>query len=213
MRVIHNWLKSNRDFTVGSMLYQRFGKNEQLKLLLDKGHSSFLQKELAVELQKIAQNSIHKPLLLVDKEVIEMPGSENDILEAIRKEWLPIYAKMNLLRHELDKYSDRNDWEAIAWRQPRAREIKELEKLCNGIWAKRDYFEKHGKLPFVHEATIEKPTDPVKLANQINNTKRNIRRNRQEMNKPGADPKYAQFYADYKLKLRKLTDEEYNDQD
>ena len=211
MRVITNWLKGKRDFTVGAMLYQRFGKNEQLKLLLDKGETPFLLNELAAELQKMAAGETEKIAPAVNKEVAEIPDSKDPILQAIRNEWLPLYGEMNLLRHELDKYGNSNSKDAIAWRQPRARKIKDLEKECMAIWAKADYYKIHGKLPFVAEKSMEIPTDPVKLAKLINNTKKNIRRNRLEMEKPGANPKHAQLYLQYKTAYLEITKQEYDE--
>lgn len=212
MKVIDNWLKGKRDFTVGVILYNRFGDNEKLKALLDNGYSDFLQKELMTELQKINESEAIKQPVINNPEFLEIPKSNDAILNAIRNEWVPLYAEMNLLRHELDKFGNSNNPEAIAWRKPRARRIKDLDKMCMAIWDKRKYYLEHGKLPFHNtNAEIEKPSDPVKLANLINNIKKNIRRNRQQMNIPGADPKYTQLYNTYKTKYSNLVGEEYDE--
>ena len=194
------------------MLYHSFGTNQALKDLLDMGETPFCKDLLAEELKKFAENGVeevHTAPDHADRDGAEMPESDNEILQALRNEWQPLYQQMNLLRHELDRYGDDNSDAAIAYRKPRARKIKELEQECIAIWKKRDYYEKHGELPFIKEIKLEIPTDPVKLAGLISNIKKYIRRYRKLMEDHPGEPKYVQLYNDYKQQHKTVTGVDY----
>jgi hypothetical protein len=234
MQIIHNWLKGRQNFIVGATLYKTFGKDQKLKDLFVKGETATAKLLLCEALQKIVAPEetgvaetvknvtkietnvpvTAKPVPPVetkaDKETAQMPGSADPILNSLKNEWQPLYQRMNLLRHSLDKFEAINTEEAINFRRPIAREIKELDLQCKAIWAKRDYYLKEGKLPFTSENKIVIPADPVELAKLINNIKRYIRRYRTLMNKPG-NPKTAQLYIDYKAKYKLVTGEDYEE--
>ena len=210
MQIIDNWLKGKKSFIAGVILYKQLGKNERLKELLAGGETPFLRKELETALAKLMKEGVKAvapPALSPETDV--MPDSADVILKALKDEWMPPYLKMNLLRHELDKYGKDNGWEAIAYRKDRANEIKELEQVCMKVWAKKDYYEKHGKLPFVEEVKMDIPEDPEERSNMIEGIKKNIRRNRFEMKKPGADASFAKRYEEYKVKYKEVSGKEY----
>ena len=138
-----------------------------------------------------------------------MPASDDAVLESIKNKWMPLYQRMNLLRHSLDKYGDDNSDAASAYRLPITNEIIDLEKQCTAIWDERDYYIANGRLPFVAEKTVEIPEDPIELANLISNLKKNIRRNRKEMKAHPDKPQYAQFYEQYKKQYKEVTGHEY----
>ena len=213
MQILLNWLSGTQNFSVGAMLYQSFGTNQALKDLLEMGETPFAAELLAEELKKLAENGVKETPMVTDHadlDAAEMPESENEILQALKNEWQPFYQEMNLLRHELDRYGDDNSDAAIAWRKPRARKIKELEQQCIGIWKNRDYYEKHGKLPFTAEKhSLEIPTDAIQLAGLIGNIKKYIRRYRKLMQDKPGEPKYVQLYNDYKQQHKTVTGVEY----
>jgi hypothetical protein len=218
MQILLNWLAGDRNFSVGATIYQAFGTNQPFKDLLNMGETPFARELLSEELEKMYKDGVpdEEPPSLMgeqDTDTAVMPPSDNEILQALTNEWQPFYQRMNFLRHELDKFGNSNSAEAIEWRQPRAREIKVLEKQCIAIWKKRDYFLKHNKLPFVPEIKKERPVDPVKLATLISNTKNYIRRYRLKMEQEPGEPKYAQLYLKYKNEHKDLTGEEYEEKD
>lgn len=233
MQIILNWLQSQQqNFTVGATLYKTFGKDEVFKKLLLQGETTAVKELLIDRLQQMVQpvktprreflkylgfttiqaTAIAAPPV-VSKETSEMPGADEEVLQAIRNEWQPLYQRMNLLRHNLDKYGSDNSEKAIAFRGPIAAEIKKLEKQCNAIWAKHDYYIKEGKLPFGTEKKVEIPTDPVKLAMLINNIKKSIRTNRKLMKQHPGNPKYAELYSQYKAKHKLVTGNEYEEKE
>jgi len=212
VQIIHNWLNGKQNFIVGTSLYKAFGKDEKLKHLFAQGESGIAKKLLAEELKKLIEPG--KPVITIApkpvvRETDVMPEGNTPVLEALKNEWQHPYQRMNLLRHQLDKYGNKNTKDAIAYRKPIAREIKELEQQCMAIWAKRDYYEKEGKLPFVAETKMVIPTDPIELAELISNLKKNIRRNRKLMADNADKPQYAQFYVEYKNQYKQLTGRDY----
>lgn len=228
VQIILNWLGGQQNFTVGATLYKTFGTDEAFKEQLSQGESPDIKKRLAEELQQLVR-PMKKPEHVLDiavrligkdtdtdnpqPETSEMPLSADEVLQAIRNEWHPLYQRMNLLRYSLDKYGSDNSPEAIEYRKPIAFEIRQLEKECNAIWAKRDYYLKEGKLPFGSEKKFEIPTDPVKLAMLINNIKKSIRTNRKLMKDHPGNPKYAQLYNQYKEKHKLVTGKDYEEKE
>lgn len=211
MQIINNWLNGRRDFYVGRVMYEVFGLNQSLKALLKKGRTPFAEKEMYKALEALANSGgpVKPPVKPANKDVAVMDDSKDAVLQSLKNEWMPLYQRMNLLRHELDKYGDRNDWEATAWRKPRASEIKELEQQINQLWDKADHYHKHGRLPFVQEKKVDIPTDPVKLGKMIESIKKNIRRNRDRMSKHPERSEFTQRYEDYKKQFKELTGKEY----
>jgi hypothetical protein len=50
MQLIEQWMKGSKNFVVGRSLYKRFGTNDKLKALLDKGETPHAKQELVKEL-------------------------------------------------------------------------------------------------------------------------------------------------------------------
>ena len=231
VQIILNWLGGQQNFTVGATLYKTFGTEEAFKNELSEGETPELKVRLSQELQKLVippekpQESHKFPQdepptgigQLATGELrpdsSEMPGSDDEVLQAIRNEWHPLYQRMNLLRYSLDKYGPDNSPEAIAYRKPLTFEIRQLEKQCNAIWAKRDHYIKEGKLPFGNELKVEIPTEPVELAMLINNIKKSIRTNRKLMKDNPGNPVYAERYNQYKQKHKLVTGKDYEEKD
>lgn len=179
MELIQKWLSGTRNFYVGAILYKKFGTDEALKKLLAGKPEPYLQKRLEDALSELLQ----KPKVVLQQPVAkqeaeEMPKSEDAILEALRQEWIPLYQRMNYLRHEMDRFEG-NDFEIIAKRKPLAIEVLELEQQCMRVWERREYYLKNGKLPEVKEKEESIPEDPIALGKMIETLKRNIRRNKQ----------------------------------
>jgi hypothetical protein len=79
------------------------------------------------------------------------------------------------------------------------------------VWQKRDHYVQHGSLPDMKKETKELPTDPVALATHIDNIKKNIRKNRGKMQKPGANAKYAVLYRQYLNEFKSITGKDYKE--
>lgn len=208
MELIDNWLKGPKNFIVGRTLYKRFGSNEKLKALFDKGETPALKNELVKALQEILKTGDRPKPENKMRQFEAMPETEDPVLKALREEWLPLYMKMNYLRHEMDKYGTRNDNEARIACKLLAEEILMLEKRINFIWERCDHYQVHGRLPEVKADTIEIPTEGIKLAKFIQSCERQIRRYRETA---ATNPKHAQLLEDYKNKYFKATGKQYGE--
>lgn len=208
MKIINDWIKSGKNFFVGVAIYKTVGKNDQLKTLFSKGKTDFAVKTLEKELLAII-NPVTPLKAVIPADTI--PESNDSILESIRNAWLPKYQRMNYLRHELDKFKG-NNAEMVVIRKDLAKEIMLLEKECMDHWDKADQYQKTGKLPVDHDPDeMVVPEDPLERAKAIENTKRNIRRNRQEMQKKPGNTRLPILYDQYKDFYFRLTGDHYQE--
>jgi chaperonin cofactor prefoldin len=210
MKLIDDWLKSKRNFISGRSIYKVFGKDETLKKLFDKGETPFAKNKLAEVLQALNVTPV-QVLTAEDISFTAMPESDDDVLQSLNVAWKEKYARMNLLRHNLDAYGDDNSKETIAACEPICREILELEKEINALWQQRDAYKETGQLPGVTTKKKELSTKLNEAANQLENIKKNIRRNKQQMQKFPAEPKYAQLFNDYLNQYKEITGEDYKE--
>jgi hypothetical protein len=212
MQIIKNWLAGNRNFTTGSAIYKVLGQSEKLKQLFEDGYTAFAQKSLETEIEKLAT----APILAVipdpaAKETVAMPADGDAVLKAIKAEWQTAYERMKLLCHQLDFHGTSNSEEAIAYRKPIAKEIKELEQLCITAWAKRDYYIEHGKLPFTEPKKAPKPENPLDIAYRINNCAKYIRRYRKSVKDEPTNSKHAMHLKRYETEYSNLTGKQYEE--
>lgn len=177
MKLIHNWLSSTRNFHVGKALYQSFGTDRNLLKLLDKGKTAATQGLLLKALQDIVAVPAPAPTpeVITPAAAVIMPDSDEPILKALKAEWMIPYQQMNLLRHQLHEFGSANDENALSIRKEKAFQILGLEQVCMKVWAKRDYYLKHKKLPLFQEAKLLVPEDPLELGRLVETTKRRIR--------------------------------------
>jgi hypothetical protein len=203
MDLIIKWLSGKRNFYVGAVLYKQYGIDERLKKLFEAKPDQYSQRRLEEELSALLEKPKQKPAPVRYGDADEMPISNDPMLKAFREEWLPVYQRMNYLRHELDRYEG-NSQEAIAKREPIAFEVLDLEQKCMVIWARRGHYEKNGRLPEVKELEEEIPSDPIELNKLIDATKRNIRRNKQLSEKHPDNAVYPLRYKEYTAKLEAI---------
>lgn len=189
MELIRRWLSGKQNFIVGSVLYKQYGHDEKLKRLFASKPDEYSRKRLVEALTDILEKPPGKPARSKHVEGDEMPESKDPALQTFRNEWLPLYQRMNYLRHQLDKYEG-NSKESIAKREPIAFEVLELEQQCMAVWKRREYYQEKGTLPQIKEEEITIPEDPVELGLLIQSTKRNIRRNKQYARENPDEPIY-----------------------
>lgn len=209
---IRSWIAGAQNFIIGRTLYQQLGDDDNIKQKLLKGENTGTKQLLWKSLENLLREPV-KEAIKVDSTASEMPASNDTVLKALREEWSPLYTRMNYLRARIDECGESNDPETIALREPIAFEILDLEDQCEAIWAKRDYYLKHGTLPEVDETEFEIPTDPKALAKLLQSIPRNIRRNRLKMQQPSAKALYAQLYVRYKDLYKQITGNEYVEKD
>lgn len=208
--LLERWLKSSQSFIIGRALYNQIGDDYNIKTLLLGGENSInksiLKKCIASLLKKYECNN--------EDFSFNIKSTRNQtLLNKTNEEWQPVFVRMNYLRAKLDHYGTDNVPECIASRESLAFEILYLEDKCEAIWAKRDYYLKHGTFPEVDEEDFVIPKDPKELAKLLQNIPRNIRRNRLKMQQPGAKALYAHLYNRYKDLYKQITGNEYVEKD
>ena len=210
MLLIDRWLQGNKNFIVGKNLYDKYGTNKAIKALFDKGETPYALEMMVKELTTINEKG-ERPITPVNKEkaiLLPMPKGSDSVFNSLEAEWRGNYARINFLRIDMDKYGGDNSAMVRAARHISCKEILKLEKECMQIWEKRDYYEKHGRLPDMDEKEVELPTEPLQLATLIQSCLRQIRRYRTTKD---TNSKHAQLYQDYILKYKKITGDDYKE--
>lgn len=200
-------------------MYNTIGNDQAVKDLISRGETPFAKKLLVEAFEKLIAGSskLKAESTPADTETEVMQDSFDEVLQSLKEKWVKPYQQMNYLRHQLDtpalkaEDDDMNSIEAINHRKLIASTILDLEQECIQVWNERDYYLKHGKLANVAEANLIIPTDPIKLANLISNTTKNIRRNRKAMTDHPAQPQFAQLYNEYKGKYKQITGKDYDE--
>lgn len=220
MQIITSWLSGPQNFITGRIMYNTVGNDQGVKDLISRGETPFARKLLTEAFEKLIADSSQLKANPADAETEVMEDSFDEVLQSLKEKWVKPYQQMNYLRHQLDtpvapalkgEESDQNSIEAINHRKLIASKILDLEQECIQVWNERDYYLKHGKLANVAEAKLIIPTDPIKLANLISNTTKNIRRNRKAMADHPAQPQFAQLYNEYKGKYKQITGKDYDE--
>jgi hypothetical protein len=241
MDQITKWLSGAKNFIIGRAIYRAMiSDQDELIQSLDAGftphrHTQLIKamelhinppkKEITAEdrmrygwgdddeFQKNNVSLPHTPSiklvsLVESKKIIVDPY----VLTALKNEWQIPYKKMQYLIGQLDQFGNSNKKSAITKRAELAKEILELEQLCNQIWAKRDQYELTGVLENKSADELEIPSDPIALAELIIRIKKSIRNNRLLMQKNPDNPIYIERFKNYKMQYFKATGKHYNDQ-
>lgn len=211
MLMIDRWLAGNRNFTAGVLLYDHYGTNTALKNVLAKGETDYSRKLLTEALTEINEappkpKVEDKALRVLDV----MPDSNDTMLQAFKEKWMPKYKLMIFKQHQMFAFGDDNSVGVMATCHLLADEILSLEQEVMQIWAERDYYEAHGRLPNNPTKEVTIPTDPLQLAKFIDTCKRQIRRYRESST---TNTKHAQILADNKLKYKQATGKDYEFKD
>lgn len=164
-------------------------------------------KDDKVQHQQSNSPSIKLVSLVDSKKIVVDPL----VLHSIKNEWQIPYKKMQYLIGQLDQFGSSNKKSAIEKRAALAKEILELEQICNAIWAKRDNYELTGVLENKTAAALVIPSDPIELAELIIRIKKSIRNNRLLMQKNPDNPIYIERFQNYKMQFFKVTGKHYLD--
>lgn len=204
MELISKWLAGKRNYHIGVVLYNQFGKDAKLKKYFAGHPDPVKQKKMETELQLLSQ--MPKAILqlpVVNTDIDVMPESIDAVLSALRNEWHPLYQRMNYLRHELDRYEG-NTPGVVAKRKTIAFEVLALEQQCMKVWTRRDHYLEHGQLPEVKPINDPIPEDPVELGTMIETLKKNIRRNKKLMRENPDKTNYPLKVKEYQAQLDRI---------
>lgn len=202
MKLINDWLNGKRNYTYGSILYNRYGNDDELKNLFEKGKTEYTEKKLLEELQAIAKPQQPKKISERTLDHANFPTSTNKVVSSLRDQWMPLYTEMNYKRHSLDKFLSQKTDAATRRRGNLAMEILDLEKRCMYIWAQRDHYLEFGRLP-TQEKT-DPVIDPAKLVERYKNVQGYIRRYKMYLRQDPTDPKNIALLKQYEDEYEEL---------
>lgn len=206
MTTIRDWLNSGRNYDVGVAIYHAHGVDDDLKVMFAQGHSEYRMKRLIEALRAIKDAAPALPPVETEPEPIVVAVKEEVLPEnqvkpeedPYRKEWVPLYQRMNYLRHNLRNAKDDEE------RGVMAHEILDLERQCMRIWYRRDYFLKYKEhLPevTVEEATI---TDRNELHRQLCNIRSNLAKTRKKLTLNPEDAKLIDRKKRFEAEVKRI---------
>lgn len=210
MLLIDNWLNGKRNFYTGRNILLKYSTNKAIKTLLEKGETPLSVAIMNKELIAVNDRNV-RPSTPIDKEKVLlsiMPKGNDCVMKGLEEEYKPLYAQMNMLRYDLDKYGGDNSLEVRMQCHLNCKQILALEQECMQIWEKRDYYEKHGRLPDVAVKKTKLTTDPLELSILVQSALRQIRRYKPTKE---TNSKHAQLYKDYCSKYKEITGNEYQE--
>lgn len=174
MKLVSKWLSGSKNYHVGVAIYSQLGSDKHVLELIQGLKTPMAEKVLLQAMQHLLAMPAKIPEANPSN---EMPTSTNDVvLKALHDKWLMPYKEMQFLRTQLHQFGNSNTQEAIGFRKDKALTILLLEKQIMAVWAERDYYLENGSLPEIKKP-VEKvmPTNPLEVANLIQNCKRDIR--------------------------------------
>ena len=204
MILIERWLNGNQNFIVGKVLYSHFGNDRSLRELFDKGETPFAKDMLCKALKTIHEFGCRTTKQPEIAQFMPMPAGTDKILQAIEEQWKPLYQHMNFLRHKLDQFEQDNSTPVRETRKENAATILEIERKCNLIWSKRNYYLQHGKLPEEKEEEFTIPEDPLQLAKLIERLKRYVRKHKKNLKENPGNATYAALLTKYENQLQQI---------
>lgn len=202
MKLITDWLNGKRNYTYGCILYSRFGMDDELKQLFEKGKTPYTEKKLLESMQALAVPDIDKKKEPAARYAESFPASHNKVLNSLRDQWMPLYTEMNYKRHQLDKFLFQKTGAAMIRRAKLAMEILQLEKKCMLVWAQRDFYNEFGHLPQMEKA--EPVVDPAKLADRYKNVQCNVRRYRMLLKRDPGNPRHIANMQKYEKEFEEI---------
>jgi len=168
MNSIRDWLNSSRDYNMGAALYKVYGDDDDLKDVFAQGPSEYRKQRLLDAMKKLKDNAPeHIPIAPAPKKTARQEVlPENKVQpneDPYREEWMPLYQRMNFLRHQL------HEVKTVQERGMMAHEILDLEQDCKRWWYKRDYYLKYGMNLPEEEKKSEEITDRNELFRNLTN--------------------------------------------
>lgn len=216
MQDVANWLKKEV-YDEGVKLYLKYGKDSALKNMFKEGQSEFKRKRLRNALEEIL-NNYENPTTkaaIITRQVEREPilasfGWPNpitdEVIQQLHNLWQPKYHELMNLQarvYEVALLSQQGipnkDFEACQM----AHRILDLDDECEEIYAQRDHYILHGKLPETIKIQPEVVGDPVRWVTELESAKRYIRRYKTKIaHNPGHPSlaKWAELQTQYEAK-------------
>lgn len=156
MEAIKDWLNGNRHYATGVALYLQYGKDVKLRNLFNEPiKTAFKEKKLVEVLLQLYSGTVKA--VAVKQTTTEkyltthktwQPGTDA-ILNALREQWRPLYGLRSNLKARIHDVALAGNTDTVKRQEAAqmAAEIISISKQINKIYAKKSYYEQHGKLP------------------------------------------------------------------
>lgn len=196
----------------GVNLYLKYGNDPTLRALFAEDYSDFKNKKLHRVLSELLEN-YEQPATkkAVQQRQVEQspaiahrgwPATLDPVLQTLHDQWKPLFVEMMnmqariydvaLMAEQTNQVDKKEEACQLAHR------ILDIDEQMEQIYAQRDYYIVHGKLPETIVKEKEVVGDPVRWATELQNQERYVRRYRGKLKK---DPKNKNA-ANWALKLK-----------
>jgi hypothetical protein len=195
---IKHWLNSHQDYDAGVQLYLQHGKDSILRSLFTREEQTPFKKQRLLKAlrdlyeaekhpaseKKQAQLTVTQTAIPQYKHWPAHPMTDA-VLLALWNQWKPLYGEMMDLQHRVYEvaFQGQTDTNKKMEAGQMALRILELDDQVEFIYAQRNFYYQHNRLPEERKQEEEVIVDPVKWAIELKNNERYVR--------------------DYKLKLAK----------
>ena len=123
---------TNFQYKTAAAFYEQHGCSSFLKDLFAKGQSSYTEKKLREEIEKLANETV---------ETTAEKNTNSSTELQLEKEWKPHYKKANYYHTQLHHCNTDQERKTLAFN------ILNTMDQVKSIWRKRDYYQKHHRLP------------------------------------------------------------------
>jgi hypothetical protein len=186
MELLQRWYNGTQDYWAGVRLYNAFGKDALLKKYFSNTTNTVTSR---FRLKQAIEGMLYIPQTVPlsigegvgvrsSTETVRhdtMPDSPDIVLQSIKDKWMPLYTRMNLLRHNLEPARSERQRGQMAF------EILDLEQQCIKLWQQADFYKKNGTCTPMgdHEDKPQLIIDPLKVGIRIEALKRFVRKYKQ----------------------------------
>lgn len=210
MQDVKDWLNSKPyNYEKGVRIYLQYNRDPLIIALFREDETDFKRQRLIGLMQAFSEkvNTLQpaspaslKPILQ-DLSPISHKGWPNPItdpvIQALWEQWRPIYARMMTLQAQVYEVACQgeqgNTYKSIEAGQM-ALEILSLDEQCDEFYAKREYYQRYGRLPDTQQVEEVLIVDPIKWITQLKNAERYVRDYRLKL-KNDPDNKNAHKWA------------------
>jgi hypothetical protein len=181
---ISSWFTS-KDYVEGVRLYLKHGQDPMLKKLFTAElKTAYKEQRLERALREILKGTEvvrpeEKPTLSITMKSWPIEAAKDDVLRALRADWLMKFKEMQDLRSQLMLLPNDDQ------RGEAALNILRLDDECDHLYARRDYYLQHGELPAAPKE--EFIVDPILAAKRMLALQRYIRREKFTLKKDPAN--------------------------
>lgn len=201
---IKAWLQS-KDYLEGVRLYLELGSDENLiELFTSEARTDYKAKRLEKALRDLAKADPGKPApaptRVISAPVKDWPDDPDDVMKALKADATRKFKELQDLRSQLLLLPDDHA------RGTAAHAILRLDDEMTEIWAKRDYYKEHGRLPAEQQDPYV--TDPFIMGKRMETLRRYIRRERDHLAKDagnvGAASRLKKFIKEFNFYAERL---------